>query len=186
MKNIKLNIILNSNAAPFQPDQSTVVWIWEKDRGKWDELTLDYFPFPSSFHFNLKSCTSSFSYFGVSHAKYKWGNWRRKISLHELWVDVLPHDLQSSKVWKLKLIKMETKPRVMLISVITYCLFVRSLTQAQNSYLTVKDGVYSKLTVAIRPSVPAKNCPQFLDNVEVRPAQFLLTFSDCNRKDRRR
>ena len=92
----------------------------------------------------------------------------------------------SSKVLKLKLIKMETKPRVMLISVITYCLFVRSLTQAQNSYLTVKDGVYSKLTVAIRPSVPAKNCPQFLDNVEVRPAQFLLTFSDCNRKDRRR
>lgn len=37
-----------------------------------------------------------------------------------------------------------------------------------DSYLSVREGIYSKFTVAIREGVPAKNCPQYLDNIEVR------------------
>lgn len=76
---------------------------------------------------------------------------------------------------------MKTSLGVMLKSVIVYCcLIVRNLTYAQNSYLIVKDGVYSKLTVSIGQSVPAKNCPQFLDNVEVGFHIILLKLRQYN------
>ena len=47
---------------------------------------------------------------------------------------------------------------------------------AASSYVKVKDGIVSQLTVSIGQNVPQQNCPLFLDNLEVKSNFFYFLF----------